>query len=619
MSLVEDVASSPAAPAPALSGSTPSEPALPRICPDRTRSWLRRFLPLVLAHKRLFLGAFSGTVVGLGLQMAVPRVVMATIDGALVQRTSPVLPFVALLTGLALARAVAGYASRLLLFRGAYELESDLRNIVFGHFMSLSASFYDRVQTGQLISRANADIRSVQMFLAFAPNICIRFLGFFVAIAVMVTINVALTCVVLVTMPLVYLIGVRMRSLLFPISWVVQARVAEVTTIVDENVNGARVVKSFAAEQAQLNALARAARRVQWASVEQIRIRARYAPVLENLPGLSLALVLLVGGHLVIEDDLTLGAIVAFSSYVIMLQAPFQMFGMLTMLSQRAAASAQRIFEILDEVPQVVERPDAVDLPTREGDVRLTGVRFAYPDGPPVLDGLTLHLRPGETVALVGRTGCGKSTVSRLLTRAYDVDEGSVRLGGHDVRDLTLASVRRTVGVVNDDPFLFSASLAGNIAYGRPDATREQVVAAARAAGADAFISALPEGYDTVVGERGYTLSGGQRQRIAIARTLVMNPPVLVLDDATSAIDVQVELEVHRALHELLRGRTTLIIAHRLSTIGLADRVAYLEEGRIVAEGPHEQLLVREPRYAEMLAAAEAAAASVADEPDVEA
>jgi ATP-binding cassette subfamily B protein len=285
-----------------------------------------------------------------------------------------------------------------------------------------------------------------------------------------------------------------------------------------------------------------------------------------------------------------------------MLQAPFQMFGMLTMLSQRASASADRIFEILDEQPGLVDRDGAVDLVAPAGDVRLDDVRFGYATGPLVLDRLSLHLRPGETVALVGRTGSGKTTISRLLTRSYEVDAGAVRLDGHDVRDLTLESVRRTVGVVADEPFLFSTSLRDNIAYGRPDATDEEVVAAAVAAGADAFIRALPDGYDTVVGERGYTLSGGQRQRIAIARTLVTNPPVLVLDDATSAIDVQVELEIHEALRALMTGRTTLIIAHRLSTIGLADRVAYLEGGRIVAEGTHAELLANEPRYAATLA-----------------
>jgi len=584
----------------------------PSIHPDRTRSWLRRCLPVVLPHKKAFLGAFTSTLVGIVLQMLIPTAVMAAIDGALVTRKHPLLPYILIILGLAVSQGLVGYASRYLLFRAAYDLEYDLRTMVFEHLTKLSASFYDRVQTGQLISRANSDIRAVQMFLAFAPNISVRFVGFAVAFVIMLTINVPLTFIAIGTLPLVYITGARMRALMFPISWVVQSRTAEVATIVDENVNGARVVKSFAAEQRQLDQLAEAARRVQWASVRQINIRARYGPIIENLPSVGLGLVLLVGGYLVIHHELLLGRIVGFDLYVLMLQAPFQLFGMLTMLSQRAAASAGRIFEILDESPQVTEHSDAVDLAQPRGEVVVDGVGFSYGtglsdgSGPRVLDGLSLHLRAGETVALVGRTGSGKTTLSRLLTRAYDVNEGAIRLDGHDVRDLTLASVRRTVGVVTDDSFLFSVSLRDNISYGRPDASYDEVVAAAKASGAHEFIVAMPEGYDTVVGERGYTLSGGQRQRIAIARTLVTNPPVLILDDATSAIDVQVELEIHHALRTLMEGRTTLVIAHRPSTIGLADRVAYVEAGRIVAEGRHADLLATEPRYAATLAAAQA-------------
>jgi ATP-binding cassette subfamily B protein len=574
----------------------------PVIHPDRSRSWLRRCLPVVLPHKRAFLGAFTSTLVGIVLQMLIPTAVMAAIDGALVTRKHPLMPYILLILGLAVAQGVVGYASRYLLFRAAYDLEYDLRTMVFEHLTKLSASFYDRVQTGQLISRANSDIRAVQMFLAFAPNISVRFVGFAVAFVIMLTINVPLTFIAIGTLPLVYITGARMRALMFPISWVVQSRTAEVATIVDENVNGARVVKSFASEQRQLDQLAEAARRVQWASVKQINIRARYGPIIENLPSVGLGLVLLVGGYLVIHHELLLGRIVGFDLYVLMLQAPFQLFGMLTMLSQRAAASAGRIFEILDESPQVTERPDAVDLAEPRGEVVLDDVGFSYADGPRVLDELSLQLRAGETVALVGRTGSGKTTLSRLLTRAYDVNEGTVRLDGHDVRDLSLGSVRRTVGVVTDDSFLFSVSLRDNICYGRPDASYDEIVAAAKASGAHEFITAMPEGYDTVVGERGYTLSGGQRQRIAIARTLVTNPPVLILDDATSAIDVTVEQRIHESLRQQMRGRTTLIVAHRLSTISLADRVVLVENGRVVADGTHETLLATEPRYGRVLA-----------------
>jgi ATP-binding cassette subfamily B protein len=279
---------------------------------------------------------------------------------------------------------------------------------------------------------------------------------------------------------------------------------------------------------------------------------------------------------------------------------------MILMMGQRASASAQRIYEVLDEQPDVVDRPGAVDLVDCAGDVHFDDVSFGYANGTPVLDGFELHVRPGETVALVGRTGSGKSTASRLLARFYDVSDGAVRVDGHDVRDVTLPSLRHHIGMVLDEPFLFSVSIRDNIGYGRPDASFDEVRAAAIAAGADEFVQALPEGYDTVVGERGFTLSGGQRQRLSIARTLLVNPPILVLDDATSAIDVQIEQQIHEALRGLMVDRTTLIIAHRLSTISLADRVAVVEGGRVIAEGTHAELLATEPRYAEILAQGDA-------------
>ena len=320
-----------------------------------------------------------------------------------------------------------------------------------------------------------------------------------------------------------------------------------------------------------------------------------------------MALVLLLGGYLVIHGQLGVGAILAFSAYIVMLQAPFQMLGMLVMLGQRAAASAGRIYEVLDEQPSVVDGPLAVDLLNSRGEVAFEDVDFSYsPDGPLVLDDLNLHLEPGETVAMVGRTASGKSTVARLLSRFYDVTGGAVKIDGHDLRDVTVESLRHQVGVVLDEPFLFSVSIRDNIAYGRPDAPIEEIRAAARAAGAERFIEQLPDGYDTIVGERGYTLSGGQRQRIAIARALLVNPPILVLDDATSAVDVQVEQEIHEALKTLMQGRTTLIVAHRLSTIGLADRVVLLDGGRIVADGTHAELMESSTLYVEVLAQAEA-------------
>lgn len=585
-------------------------PAKGHIDPDREKGWIRRMLPIVLAHKLLFGASLFGAFIALAAQVAIPRVLGAGID-AVASRIDPrvtdkdLAPIVIILLVLGVGRALLTFLYRYGLYRVAYAIEFDLRSIMFEHLSRMSFSFYDRQQTGQLISRANSDIRSVQMLLAFAPFMAMTLITFFAGFAIMMTIHVGLTLVAIAVLPGVYVLGVKLRNIMFPISWISQGRQAEVATIVEENVSGVRVVKSFAAEEQEIRKLARAANRLRWASVTTIDNRAKYGPAMENLPRLGMAFVLLYGGYLAIHGAVTIGDIVVFNQYVIMLQAPFRMLGFFMMMSQRAAASAQRIFEILDTEPDVRDHPGSVDLVECKGAIDFDGVRFGYGEGPDVLDGLSFSIKPGETVALVGRTGTGKSTVTRLLDRFYDVRAGSIKVDGTDVRDLTLTSLRHHVGMVTEEPFLFSASVRENIAYGRPDAPIDDVVVAAKAAGAHAFIELLEDGYDTAVGERGYTLSGGQRQRIAIARALITDPKILILDDATSAIDVKVEAQIHDALKALTKGRTTIVIAHRLSTIHLAERVLLLEAGKVVADGSHAHLMANEPRYVEVLASVE--------------
>jgi ATP-binding cassette subfamily B protein len=577
----------------------------------------------VLSHKATFITSLTLSFVGLIIQVEIPQLLgTQALDKAIVPfvqqsglPASQQLPaahyehilyhYVGIVLVLAILAGVFGYVARLFLMTTAYQIEFDLRNVMYTHLSRMSFGFYDRVQSGQLISRANSDIRSVQMYLTFGPSIMVQCLMAVIAFAYMLSINVPLAFVSMATMPLIYISGVRMRNVLFPVSWMIQSRLADVATIVDENINGVRVVKSFASEDQQLHLLARAAERLRWAYVKDADIRAQFTPLVQNLSQVGLVLVLLVGGYQVVHDHLQVGTILTFSFWIVMLQAPFQMLGMLIMMGQRASASAHRIYEILDEQPTILDRPGAVDLEQCLGDVVFDDVSFSYVDGgPAVLDGFDMHLRPGETVALVGRTGSGKSTVARLLDRFYDVTGGAVLIDGRDVRDLTLASLRARIGIVLDEPFLFSLSIRDNIAYGKPDADFADIEAAAKAAGADEFIRELADGYDTVVGERGYTLSGGQRQRIAIARTLLVNPPILVLDDATSAIDVQVEQTIHRGLKVLMEDRTTLIVAHRLSTISLADRVVLMDSGRAVADGTHAELMATSPLYVEVLAQA---------------
>ena len=564
-----------------------------------------------MARRTTLFSALGLSFLSLLLQVQIPNLLNSAVNGSLEPHAhfapTPLGHYVRIVFVLAVLAGITSYGARLLLMRTAYGMESDLRNMIYTHLTRMSFDFYDRVQSGQLISRANSDIRSVQMYLTFGPSILVQCSIAVVAFIYMLTINVPLAFVAMATLPLVFVMGVRMRRSMFPVSWLIQARLAEIATIVDENINGVRVVKSFVAEQRELNVLEEAADKLQWSYIRDADLRAKFTPVVQNLPQVGLALVLLLGGYLVIHGHLGVGAILAFSAYIVMLQAPFQMLGMLVMLSQRAAASAGRIYEVLDEQPSVVDGPLAVDLVDVSGDVAFEDVDFSYSaDSPLILDKLNLRLQPGETVAMVGRTASGKTTVARLLSRFYDVTGGAVKIDGHDIRDVTMESLRHQVGVVLDEPFLFSVSIRDNIAYGRPDAPLEEIEAAARAADADEFIVQLPEGYDTVVGERGYTLSGGQRQRIAIARTLLVNPPILVLDDATSAVDVQVEQEIHGGLKTLMQGRTTLIVAHRLSTIGLADRVVLLDGGRIVADGTHTELLESSALYVEVLAQAEA-------------
>jgi ATP-binding cassette, subfamily B, bacterial len=571
------------------------------IDPDVRKSWLRRALPLIKAHRGLLITSLTLSFIGLIAQVQIPNLVRIGIDRAVTAHAEPLAKYIWWIIALAVAQGVINYLARLYLLRSAYELEYDLRNVVYAHLAKMPFGFYDRVQTGELMSRSNSDIRAVQLYLTFGPSILVQCLIAVVAFVLMLTINVPLAIIAMITMPIIGLLGVAMRKAIFPISWMIQARLAQLATVVDENVQGVRIVKAFAAEGRQLRGLAETADRIRWAYLTDVRIRSRWTPIMDNLPRIGLAMVLLFGGIMAIHGHTTVGTIVAFNSYVLMLQPPFRMLGMIIMMGQRASASAQRIYQILDTGSEVTDAAEPVDAELT-GDVVFSGVRFAYPNGTVALNGLDLRVRPGETVAIVGGTGSGKSTLGRLAARFYDVTGGRVTIDGHDVRALRLAGLRDQVGIVPDEPFLFSLSIHDNIAYGRPAADREAVVAAATAAGADEFIRELPEGYDTVVGERGYTLSGGQRQRIAIARALVVNPPVLILDDATSAIDVTVEQRIHESLREQMRGRTTLIVAHRLSTISLADRVVLIEDGRVIADGSHESLLATEPRYGRVLA-----------------
>jgi ABC-type multidrug transport system fused ATPase/permease subunit len=502
----------------------------------------------------------------------------------------------------ALARVALSVARRLVSGRVSLGVELDLRNRMYAHLQSLELGFFARQQTGQLMSRATVDLASVRFFLGYGlVFIAQSALTILLASVAMFVLQPGLAALALIPVPFVVLVAARYGRRSRPALTEVQQRIAELTADVEENVSGVRVVKAFAAEDRQLERFRGSVTRVFGQSMVATRLRAYYNPFIGFLPNLGLAVVLLIGGRQVVSGSLTLGDFTAFYAYLLMLIGPMRQLGIALGMAQRATASGARVFELLDREPQLVAPPDAPPLPPGDGRVELTAVSFEYEGAAtPTLRGIDLAVEAGTTVALVGATGSGKTTLVQLLGRLYDVTAGSVRIDGADVREVDLRSLRAAIAVVDDDPFLFSASVHDNIAYARPDASREEVERAAARAQAATFIEALPAGYDTRVGERGLTLSGGQRQRIAIARALLADPRILVLDDATSSVDASTEQAIKQALREVMAGRTTFVIAHRLSTIALADEIVVLEGGRIAARGTHGQLLERSELYAEI-------------------
>jgi ATP-binding cassette subfamily B protein len=508
-----------------------------------------------------------------------------------------------LIVAAAAVRLVLSVFRRLVAGRVSLGVEYDLRNLLYAHLQSLELAFFDQQQTGQLMSRATVDLQSVRFFLGYGlVFIAQSGLTIVLAAGAMLLLQPGLAALALLPVPFVVLVAWRYGRRSRPALQEVQQRIAELTADVEENVSGVRVVKAFAAEPRQLARFRRSVARVFDQSMYSTRLRAFYNPFLGFLPNLGLALLLLVGGRRVMSGSLSLGDFTAFYTYLLMLIGPMRQLGVSLGLAQRATASGARIFELLDREPEMRSAPGAPPLPAGQGQVELEGVSFAYAGGPPALRDVDLVVEAGSTVALVGATGAGKTTLVQLIPRLYDPTEGHVRIDGADVRDVDLAALRGEVAMVNDDPFLFSASVHENIAYARPDASREEVERAAERAQAAGFIAELPEGYDTRVGERGLTLSGGQRQRLAIARALLADPRILILDDATSSVDASTEQAIKTALREVMAGRTTFVIAHRLSTIALADDIVVLEAGRIAARGTHEELVEQSALYAEIAA-----------------
>jgi ABC-type multidrug transport system fused ATPase/permease subunit len=500
-----------------------------------------------------------------------------------------------------LIRALLMLGRRFISGKQALAVEWDMRDALYARLLRLSFGFYDRHQTGQLMSRATVDLQTIRFFLGYG----LIFFAQYVVTIVCVTVVLffyewRLALIALAITPLLIGFAYRYSHVSHPVLREVQQKLADVATVAEESIVGVHIVKSFAQEEQVEERFRVASDEVFSASVRANTQRSLYVPLLTFLPMLAQAGVLLAAGHYVVKGDLTIGGFFAFNLLLMMLVMPLRMIGMWVGQAQRATASGERFFEVIDEPEEVADTPDAGELPAGPGHIVLTGVRFGYDPDRPVLDEIDLEIEAGSTIALIGASGSGKTTLASLLPRFYDVNAGQVLIDGVDVRSVTRRSLRREVGVISQDPFLFSASVRDNIAFGVPDVTNELVEAAARAAQAHPFIEQLPDGYETVIGERGITLSGGQRQRLAIARALVIDPRILILDDATASVDATTESLIRAGLTEAMRDRTTIVIAHRLSTIALADTVVVLEHGRIVARGTQSELFETSPVYREI-------------------
>ncbi len=550
----------------------------------------------------MVIGAFGAGFLGMAVSAVTPLIVREVVDKVILTEQQPMLPWVAALLVCGVISFFSGFSRRYVGGKLSLNVQHDMRTEVFDSLERLDGRRQDDLQTGQVVSRAISDLTLVQGLLGMFPILSANLLLFVMSLIIMLFLSPMLTLVALLIGPALWLVAYTSRRKLFPANWDAQQKVSQVAGVVESSVTGVRVVKGFGQEDRELERLEASTSTLFGSRLRAVKLSSHYNPTMQAIPALGQVGILALGGWLALRGSITLGTFLAFSTYLASLVAPVRQLASLLTVGQQAKAGIVRVFEVIDSEPTITDKPDPVELPAEPVDVELDNATFGYLASRPVLDHVSLKVERGETLALVGTAGSGKSTVSLLLPRFYDVQDGAVRIGGHDVRDLSMESLRRAIGVVFEESFLFSDSVKSNVAYGHPDATDAEIEAAARAAEAHEFIMALPHGYDTVVGEQGLTLSGGQRQRVALARALITDPHLLLLDDATSAVDARIEADIHATLHRVMQGRTTVLIAHRRSTLVLADRIAVLDRGKVVDVGTHEELTSRCALYNLLLA-----------------
>ncbi|MEV5258921.1 ABC transporter ATP-binding protein [Streptomyces anulatus] len=553
------------------------------------QGWGRRLTGYAWRYRRNVVLALGSSLAGMAVMALVPLITKVIIDDVVTDHTRSLAVWTGLLIGAAVLVYIATYIRRYYGGRLALDVQHDLRTDMYTTITRLDGKRQDELSTGQVVGRATSDLQLIQGLLFMLPMTIGNVLLFLISLVIMAWLSLPLTLVALAVAPALWFIARRSRTRLFPATWYAQSQAAAVAGVVDGSVSGVRVVKGFGQEDQETGKLREVGRRLFAGRLRTIRLNSRYTPALQAVPALGQVAMLALGGWLATRGEITLGTFVAFSTYLAQLVGPVRMLAMVLTVGQQARAGVERVLELIDTEPSMQDGTKELPADAPAG-IEFDDVRFGYDDERPVLDGFSLTVEPGETVAVVGASGSGKSTVSLLVPRFYDVSHGAVLIGGRDVRELTQASLRSAIGLVPEDSFLFSDTIRANIAYGLPDATQEQIEQAARAAQAHGFISDLPNGYDTTVGEHGLTLSGGQRQRVALARAILTDPRLLLLDDATSAVDARVEHEIHEALKQVMAGRTTLLIAHRRSTLQLADRIAVLDGGKLAAVGTHAEL-----------------------------